>query len=204
MAVRYYRNMFKWESREPFCLNKNFWDPEDLVLLDEKDEMEAPFSEDEIRDVVYSCYAEGAPGPDGLSFLFYHKFWDIVKGDIMNMFRDFYEGGIDLFRLNFAMLTLIPKVEDAIDMKMFSPISLLNCCFKNFSKVLTIRLEKVSHRLVAKEQSAFIKGRFILESVVIAHEVIHFLHKSKELGVVIKLDYKKPMIKLTLIFSWRF
>lgn len=93
------------------------------------------------------------------------------------MFRDFYEGGLDLFRLNFAMLTLIPKVDDAIDMKMFRPISLLNCSLKIFSKVLTIRLEKVSHRLVAKEQSAFIRGRFILESVVIAHELIHFLQK---------------------------
>jgi hypothetical protein len=58
-----------------------------------------------------------------------------VKGDILNMFSDFYEGRLDLFRLNFAMLTLIPKVEDATEMKLFRPISLLNCSFKIFSKV---------------------------------------------------------------------
>jgi hypothetical protein len=41
------------------------------------------------------------------------------------------------------MLTLIPKVDEASEMKSFRPISLLNCNFKIFSKSLTIRLEKV-------------------------------------------------------------
>jgi hypothetical protein len=36
-------------------------------------------------------------------------------------------------------------------MKFFRPISLLNCIFKFFSEILTLRLEKVSQRLVAKE-----------------------------------------------------
>jgi hypothetical protein len=68
----------------------------------------------------------------------------------MRMFAEFYLGGLDLFRLNFVVLTLIPKVEDVVDMKMFRSISLLNCSFKNFSKVLTLRLEKVSQRLISK------------------------------------------------------
>jgi hypothetical protein len=74
----------------------------------------------------------------------------VIKGDLMRMFAEFYLGGLDLFRLNFVVLTLIPKVEDVVDMKMFRSISLLNCSFKNFSKVLTLRLEKVSQRLISK------------------------------------------------------
>jgi hypothetical protein len=38
---------------------------------------------------------------------FFQKFWDIVKGDIVDMFQDFYNGNLDLYRLNFALLTLI-------------------------------------------------------------------------------------------------
>jgi hypothetical protein len=57
-----------------------------LVQVDENAELEAHFSEEEIREVVLSCYSEGAPGPNGLSFLFYHKFLDVVKSDILNMF----------------------------------------------------------------------------------------------------------------------
>ena len=54
-----------------------------------------------------------------------------------------------------------------------------------------MRLGKVCNRLVATNQSAFIKGRYILESVVVAHEIVHSVHSSKEPGVIIKLDYEK-------------
>jgi hypothetical protein len=37
-------------------------------------ELTAPFSEQEIKRVIFDSYTEGAPGPNGLSFLFYQKF----------------------------------------------------------------------------------------------------------------------------------
>jgi hypothetical protein len=52
-------------------------------------------------------------------------------------------------------------------------------------------LIKIADRLMSKNQTAFIKGRFILESVAAAHEVIHDIHKNKESGVILKLDYEK-------------
>jgi hypothetical protein len=153
-------------------LSPDFWDSDEILTADEVMALAEPFSEVEIKEVVFSCYSEGVPRSDGLSFLFCHKY-------------------LDLFRLNFVMLTLIPKVENASEMKNFRPISLLNYSFKIFSKLLAMRLEKVCQRLVAKEQSAFIRSRYILENVVVAHEVVHSIHKSKISGVILKLDYKK-------------
>jgi hypothetical protein len=127
------------------------------------------------------------------------KFWDVTKGDILKMFDDFCAGKY-LFRLNFAILTLIPKVDDASKMKLFRPISFLNCSFKIFSKILTLRLERLNQRLVAKKQSAFIRGRFILESMVIDHEIVHSIHKTKTSGVVIKLDYEKAYDRVNIDF----
>jgi hypothetical protein len=119
-------------------------------------------------------------------------------------YSEISRGSLELFRLNFAMLTLIPKVENACEMKKFRPISLLNCSFKMFSKLLTLRLEKVCHRIITKEQSAFIRGRYILESVVVAHEVVHSIHKSKILWVILKLDYEKAYDRINLDFWWKF
>jgi hypothetical protein len=102
--------------------------------------------------------------------------------------------------LNFALLTLIPKELGARSMKKYKPISLCNCSFNIFSKVLTLRLGKIANRLISPQQSAFIRGRYILESVVVAHEVVHNIHKRKEPGVILKLDYEKDYDKVNLDF----
>lgn len=167
---------------------------------EENDVLTKPFSKEEIKSVVFSCYAEGALGLDGVSFLFYQRFWDLIKNDLLAMFNDFHQGRLDLYRLNFSMITLIPKEEGARSMKKFRPISLINCSYKIFSKALTLRLGKIIDRLVSPHQSAFIQGCYILESVVISHELVHSVHNSNEPGCVIKLDYKKAYDRV----SWDF
>jgi hypothetical protein len=58
----------------------------------------------------------------------------------------------------------------------------------------------VVDRLIASNQTAFIKCRYILESVVAAHEIIHEVHKQKDAGVILKLDYEKAYDRV----SWSF
>jgi hypothetical protein len=43
-------------------------------------------------------------------------------------------------------------------------------------------------------QSSFIKGGFILESVFTAHEILHSMVQSKEQGIFLKLDSEKLLI----------
>lgn len=49
--------------------------------------------------------------------MFYYKFWSVINDDIVDMFADFHKGEPDIYTLNFAMITLIPKVSDASNMK---------------------------------------------------------------------------------------
>jgi hypothetical protein len=60
-------------------LGEDFWDPEDKLSIEEVLNLESPFSEEEINEAIFSSYPEGTPGPDGLPFLFYQKFWEVVK-----------------------------------------------------------------------------------------------------------------------------
>lgn len=200
MAVDFYKNLFAKEPEANVKLGPSFWDDQDKVSAEDNNALVAPLTEDEIKNVVFSCYPEGAPGPDGLPFLFYQKFWNLVKNDLVDLFKDFHAERLDLYRLNCALVTLVPKVGDAMNMKQFRPISLLNCSFKIFSKILTLRLSAVVQKIVAPTQSAFIKGRYILESVVVAHEIVHSINKSGEKGIVIKLDYEKAYDRV----SWSF
>jgi SAM-dependent MidA family methyltransferase len=61
-------------------------------------------------------------------------------------------------------------------------------------------LGKVADRLVMKNQSAFIKGRYILESVVTAHEIVHSVNGTNERGIVLKLDYEKAYDRVDIEF----
>jgi hypothetical protein len=47
---------------------------------------------------------------------------------------------------------------------------------------------------------SFIRSRYILESVVIAQELLHPVNKSKEPGLVIKLDDEKAYDRVNLDF----
>jgi hypothetical protein len=77
---------------------------------------------------------------------------------------------------------------------------LINCSFKIFVKALNNRLALISGRLLSCNQTVFVKGRFILESVVSAHEIIHDAVRRGEKGVVLKHDYEKAYDRV----SWHF
>jgi hypothetical protein len=49
--------------------------------------------------------ANKAFGPDGIPIEFYHHYWDLVKHDVLEMFADFYEGTLDIKRLNYGIIT---------------------------------------------------------------------------------------------------
>ena len=137
-----------------------------------------------------------APDPDGFPAEFYQQFWDVIKGDLMQMFHDLHKDDLPLFSLNFGVITLVPKTQGASKIQQYRPICLLNVSFKIFTKVATIRINSVADHLISPTQTAFMRGRNILERVVILHEIIHELHRKNQSGVIIKIDFKKAYDKV--------
>jgi SAM-dependent MidA family methyltransferase len=50
--------------------------------------------------------------------------------------------------------------------------------------------------LISPNLIAFIKGSYILESVVAAHEILYEVARKKEAGIILKLDYEKAYDRL--------
>lgn len=50
-------------------------------------------------------------GPDGFSILFFRRFQLVVKGGIINLMEEVYNGFTKLDRLTYAKVVLIPKHE---------------------------------------------------------------------------------------------
>jgi hypothetical protein len=120
----------------------------------------------------------------------------LVKSDIIALFEDFHQGTLDIKRLNYGIVTLLPKVKEAEKMQQFRPICLLNCLYKWFTESLTIRLEHVADRIIHKVQTAFIKRRNIMNGVLALHEIFHETKRRGEIGVILKLDFEKAYDKV--------
>jgi hypothetical protein len=198
--TNYYKNMFGSERQSTIRLHQDLWDPNSKIYAEENEELTKPFTVTKLEEVVMSMRDGSAPGPDGFSSIFFKFFWHQIKGVLIEMLQDLRTGQLDLFRLNYGILTLIAKIKGANNIKQFRPICLLNVVYKIITKTLTLRLNRVANKVISPKQSAFVPGRFILDGVVVIHEVLHELAKSKQSGIVIKLDFEKAYDKV----SWRF
>jgi hypothetical protein len=161
-------------------------------LLEEDNQLlTRPFELVEIENVVKDSDGNKSPGPDGFNFAFIKSMWNILKGEFRIMFDQIH--GIASLPKGFSSysVTLIPKVSSPFSLGDFRPISLLGCLYKTIAKVLTARLARVMDRLVAPTQSAFLKGRQLVDGVVIINEVVDLARRNGQGCLIFKVDFEK-------------
>ncbi|WJX93090.1 hypothetical protein P8452_74658 [Trifolium repens] len=158
---------------------------------EENENLIAPFTLEEIEEVVSSSDGNKSPGPDGFNFAFVKKFWDLLKGDVRTMFDQFHGNSCLPKSFLSYFVTLIPKVCSPNSISDFRPISLLGCLYKIIAKVLTSRLARVMDSVISPTQSAFIKGRNLVDGVLVVNEVVDWVKKEKKECIIFKVDFEK-------------
>lgn len=159
-----------------------------------------PFLEEEIKEAVWSCGVEKAPGPDGFTFKFWKRYWDLIKADVISFVKDFELSGSFEVGCNSSFISLIPKVSDPLTLKDYRPINLVGCLYKVLSKVLANRLKKVLNKIISPSQTAYVEGRSILDGPLILNEIISWAKKSNNHLLIFKVDFDKAFDSL----SWSF
>ena len=147
-------------------------------------------SREEIKNAVWACGVDKAPGFDGFNFKFIREMWEEMKEDIFDTVTGFFTEGGSLRHLNVTWVTLIPKVEHPTTIDQFRPISMVGSIYKIIAKILSSRLKDVITPLIDESQNAFVRGRQILDGVLIANESLRWLKKNKTSGALIKIDFQ--------------
>ena len=116
-----------------------------------------PFSESEIKNALFQMEHNKAAGTNAIPIEFLQTCWEIIEEDIIQMFDDLHKGRLDVSRLNYGIITLLPKVSDASKMQQVRPICLLNCLYKWITKVLTITLAPFAGKIFMQRTNYFYK-----------------------------------------------
>ena len=91
-----------------------------------------------------------------------------------------------------AIITLIKKKDkDKCFIKNWRPISLINVDIKVASKALAKRLNAVIHNMISVDQTAYVKGRFIGESIRVINDLIEHVDREDEEGILFSTDIEK-------------
>ncbi|KAG2576580.1 hypothetical protein PVAP13_6NG031666 [Panicum virgatum] len=104
--TQFYKDLFGPPEDNNFYTDEHRTGDIPQVSQPENDFLTAPFTEKEIRDAVFDMEHNKAPGPDGFPAEFYQHFWDIIKGDLMQVFHELHTGDLPVFSLNFGVATI--------------------------------------------------------------------------------------------------
>ncbi|XP_058733800.1 uncharacterized protein LOC131605468 [Vicia villosa] len=169
--------------------------PEGLVFNSLEEEevswLERGFSEEEVKEAVWSCDGNKSSGPDGFTLEFFKKFWEVIKEDILTFVQDFFERAKLIKACTSSFITLVPKVNNPQSLNEYRPICLVGYLYKILAKLLANRLKRVIGKLVSNNQSAFIEGRNIMDGVLVVNEVLDLAKRDKRSCVVLKVDFEK-------------
>lgn len=157
---------------------------------------------EEISSTFFKLNPNKSPGPDGLSPGFFKASWNIIGPEVIDSILRFFQTSFLPSTVNATILTLVPKHSGASSISDYRPISCCSTIYKAISKMLVARLKPILPKLIFPNQTAFVKGRLLIENTILATELVRGYHSDKgPPRITLKVDIAKAFDTLNWIFS---
>ena len=124
----------------------------------------------------------------------------MIKGEVRIMFDQFHANEVLPKSLLAYFVALIPKISSPLELKDYRPISLLGSLHKLLAKVLARRLAGVLGSVISSSQSAFLKGRNLVDGVLVVNELVDYAKKVKKDCLIFKVDFEKAYDSVDWVF----
>ncbi|XP_074296333.1 uncharacterized protein LOC141626381 [Silene latifolia] len=189
--LEYYQELLGTQT-DVACVNQSVVRKGNCCTEEHLSILAKPVTAEEVKHNILSIPKDKAPRPDGFNSQFYRDAWDVVGDEICSAIMNFFSTGQLLVQVNSTIITLIPKVERPTSVKHFRPISCCNVLYKAISKILCERLALILPDLINQSQGAFVKGRSILENILICQDLVRFYNRGMASPrCLFKLDLQK-------------
>lgn len=148
------------------------------ITAEMNDTLAKPYTREEVVKTIKQMHLAKAPGPDGMTPLFFQKYWSLINIDVLRAVLGILNHGHDPTSLNHTSVVLILKVKNPETPKDFRPISLCNVVFRIITKTIANRVKYILSDVISDSQSAFIPGRAIIDNAMAAFEIFHSMKKK--------------------------
>nr|GEV25454.1 RNA-directed DNA polymerase, eukaryota, reverse transcriptase zinc-binding domain protein [Tanacetum cinerariifolium] len=143
--LSHFKNQFEQPNSNRLHMNMHFLNTLSYVQVAN---LEYQVSKEEIKKAMWDCWIDKSPGPDGFTFGFYHRYWKLVKNDVVDAVMCFFHQSLFPKGGNSSFINLIPKTPNA-----------------NMAK---------DYSLVNEIQSAFVADKQILDGPFILNELVQW------------------------------
>ena len=161
------------------------------LSVDDAASCDGPISPNEAHAALLGKAKGKSPVSDGLLMEFYVAFWDLLGGDLNNVFNASLDADLLPFSQREALIALIFRKGGRLDHKDWRPISLLNVDYKLCARVLAGRLLKVIATVVSPDQTCGVPGRYIGENVTFLRDVVELANEYNLPVALLSLDQEK-------------
>ncbi|KAL2934560.1 LINE-1 retrotransposable element ORF2 protein [Bienertia sinuspersici] len=199
--VEYYQSLLGQQQQQRERCDLEIIKAGPILDEDQRKNLVKQFTKEEVKVAMFSIKGDKAPGPDGFGAYFYQDNWDLVGEDVCKAVLDFFEYGKLLKEVNCTFLSMIPKVNNPMDVSEFRPIACCNTIYKCITKMLCFRLKEVLPKLIAINQGAFVHGRYIIHNIMVCQDLVRkYGRANTSPSCMMKVDLRKAYDTV----EWRF
>ena len=127
IVLDYYIDLFT--SSNPIVFDEILEAVQPRVTYSMNQKLTMEFTTDEVNVALKQMYPLKAPGPNGMSPLFYQHFWPKIGEVVTRTILDFLNFGLTPLNFNETHIVLIPKVKEPKKVTDYRPISLCNMVY---------------------------------------------------------------------------
>lgn len=158
-------------------------------------------TKEDIKAALFDVGNDRSPEPDRYASYFFKKAWNL-EDDFCAAVNEFFETGKLCRQANHSVISLIPKNAHAMTVSDFRPISCCNVFYKVITKLLAARLGVILPNIIEKAQSAFVKGRSVVENIHQTQEIMRgYTRKRTSSKYTLKIDIRKSYDTISREFS---